>query len=99
MKALQLLLLAATLALPWTTTLHSEGFVGSAALAADPPAPADAAPKVAGDAPKIDVTVNGGHEVWYTNPFLLTVGAIGVLVLLLVVALAARGNGTTIIKE
>ena len=92
MKAVRLLVLAATLGLPLTATFHPIAVVNSPVLAADPPVAGDA------PAPKIDVHIGNG-PVWYANPVLLAVGGIGFLVLVLVIALAARGGGTTIIKE
>ena len=92
MKAFRLLVLAATLALPWTVTVQPVAVSHTAVLAADPPVAGDA------PAPKIDVNIRGG-ETWYANPVILAVAGIGFLVLVLVVALAARGGGTTIVKE
>ncbi len=92
MKAIRLLLLVATLGLPWTVTLHPVTVAHTPVLAADPPVAGDA------PAPKIDVNIRDG-QTWYANPVLLAVGGIGFLVLVLVIALAARGNGTTVIKE
>jgi hypothetical protein len=62
-----------------------------------PPAAAPVTPK----APDVDVNVNRTerHVISFANPTVLAVGA-GVLVLLVVlIAMASRGGGTTIIKE
>ena len=94
MRTLRLILVTAMLILPWTLTLHGTAVVAAPSIAMAEPAPA-------GDAPAVDVHINGGDRVvWYTNPMLLAVGGIGLLLLIVIVAMAARGNGgTTIIRE
>jgi hypothetical protein len=47
----------------------------------------------------VDVDVHKGGSAWYTNPLWLAIGGLGVLVLILIVVFAARGSGTTVIKE
>jgi hypothetical protein len=50
--------------------------------------------------PTIDVDiVEGGGGVWWTSPVWIAIGIIGLIVLVLIIALAARGGGTTVIKE
>jgi hypothetical protein len=48
---------------------------------------------------KIDVDLDNDDPVWYTNPLWLAIGGLGLLVLILIVVFAARGSGTTVIKE
>ena len=48
----------------------------------------------------IDISTNrGGGGRWYATPMWIAIGAIGALVVLLLVVLAVRGGGTTIVKE
>jgi hypothetical protein len=49
----------------------------------------------------IEITVGerGGGVRWYRNPVWIALGALGAIVILLLVILAVRGSGTTIIKE
>ena len=59
---------------------------------------------VAQDAPrapdvKIDINKGGDRVIWYMNPTLLLAAGIGVLILLVLLVLASRGNGTTVIKS
>jgi hypothetical protein len=49
---------------------------------------------------KIDITVGtsgGGH--WYANPIWIAIGAIAAVLVVLLMVLAARGSGTTIVKD
>jgi hypothetical protein len=51
---------------------------------------------------KIDVDINthgGGAAAWWTNPIWIAIGAIALILLILIVAMASRGSGTTVIKE
>jgi hypothetical protein len=51
---------------------------------------------------KLDVDINtnsGGSGAWWTNPLWIAIGAIALVVLILIVVMAARGSGTTVIKE
>jgi hypothetical protein len=48
----------------------------------------------------VDIDVNeGGGGAWWTNPVWIAIGIIGALVLVLIIVMAARGGGTTIVKE
>jgi hypothetical protein len=48
----------------------------------------------------VDIDVNdGGGGAWWTNPIWIAIGIIGLLVLVLIIVMAARGGGTTIVKE
>jgi hypothetical protein len=47
---------------------------------------------------QIDVDINEGGGAWYANPLWIAIGVIGLVVLVLVISMAARG-GTTIVKE
>ena len=51
---------------------------------------------------KIDVYINthsGGGGAWWASPIWLAIGAIALLLLILIIVMAARGSGTTVIKE
>jgi hypothetical protein len=46
----------------------------------------------------VDVNVTDGGA-WWTNPVWIAIGVIALVVLVLIVAMAARGGGTTVIRE
>jgi hypothetical protein len=77
--------------------------VGSAAVAV-PVVAADSGYTMAAEqqppAPEfqIDVDIDEGGGGWYANPLWIAIGVIGLVVLVLVISMAARG-GTTIVKE
>jgi len=49
---------------------------------------------------KVDINVNrGGGGRWYANPVWMAIGGLAVLVLLVLIVMAVRGSGTTIVKE
>ena len=51
---------------------------------------------------KIDVDINthsGGGGAWWASPIWLAIGAIALVLLILIIVMAARGSGTTVIKE
>jgi hypothetical protein len=50
---------------------------------------------------KIDVDINthSGGAAWWTNPIWIAIGVIALVLLIVIVAMAARGSGTTVIKE
>jgi len=52
---------------------------------------------------KLDVDINVGHSgssgAWWNNPMWIAIGVIAIVLLVVVVAMAARGSGTTVIKE
>jgi hypothetical protein len=47
----------------------------------------------------IDINTNSGGGAWWTSPIWIAIGAIALVVLILIVVMAARGSGTTVIKE
>jgi hypothetical protein len=47
----------------------------------------------------IDIDVNRGGGAWWTNPMWIAIGVIGLVLLVVIVAMIARGGGTTVIKE
>ncbi|HTK28479.1 MAG TPA: hypothetical protein VL309_02955 [Vicinamibacterales bacterium] len=65
-----------------------------------PVASVSAAPVAALQIPdkKIEITIGDHSHAWYRNPVWIAIGILAVVVILLLVALIARG-GTTIIKE
>jgi len=51
---------------------------------------------------KVDVNINthsGGGGAWWTNPIWIAIGVVALVLLVIIVAMAARGSGTTVIKE
>ena len=48
---------------------------------------------------KVDIHVNRSTAAWWTSPVWIAIGAIGVVLLVLIVAMVMRGGGTTVIKE
>jgi hypothetical protein len=51
---------------------------------------------------KIDVDINthsGGSAAWWTNPMWIAIGVIALVLLIVIIAMAVRGSGTTVIKE
>lgn len=48
----------------------------------------------------VDIDVNrGGGGVWYANPVWIGIGIVALILVVAIIAMAARGGGTTIIKE
>ena len=55
------------------------------------------------DTPKLSVDINlnkggGGGGRWYANPVWIAIGGLGLLFVLVLVVMAARGGGTTVVK-
>ena len=48
---------------------------------------------------KVDININRGSGRWYANPVWMAIGGLAVLVLLVLIVMAVRGGGTTIVKE
>ena len=50
---------------------------------------------------KVDINVNRGSSGgrWYANPVWMAIGGLAVLVVLILIVMAVRGGGTTIVKE
>ena len=49
---------------------------------------------------KVDINLDEGRTVWYTDPLWIVLGAAAVIVVVALIAAAARGNGssTTVIR-
>jgi hypothetical protein len=47
----------------------------------------------------IDVNKGGGGGDWWASPVWIAIGVIGLVLLVVIVAMVARGGGTTIVKE
>jgi hypothetical protein len=99
MKMMQWLLVASVLLVPWTmasdVSSSSGKLVVPAVVAAQENNPAPAVPK-------IDVNIDSGDKrvVWYATPTFLAVAGVGVLLFIVLIAMAARGGGgTTIVRE
>jgi hypothetical protein len=48
---------------------------------------------------EIDIDVNRGEGNWWVSPTWLAIGGIALVLLIVIVAMVARGGGTTIVKE
>ena len=52
---------------------------------------------------KLDVDINVNHGSssarWYANPVWIAIGALALIVLIVLIVMAARGGGTTVIKD
>jgi hypothetical protein len=58
----------------------------------------DPAPPKGGDV-KVDIDLDEGRTVWYTDPLWIVLGAAAVIVVVALVAAASRGGGgTTVIR-
>ena len=45
------------------------------------------------------VDVNGADAAWWTNPLWIGIGVVALVLLAVIIALAVKGSGTTVIKE
>jgi hypothetical protein len=87
------------LGLPCAAHFVPTAWPGTAAVALAAPQDAPAPPA---GGPDIDVKIDGGterHFISLDNPVVLAAGGIGLLLLIVLIAMAMRGNGTTIIRE
>ena len=57
----------------------------------------DPAPPKGGDV-KVDVNLDSGRTVWYTDPLWIVLGAAAVIVVVALIAAASRGGGTTVVR-
>jgi len=51
---------------------------------------------------KLDVDINVNHHSggrWYANPVWIAIGALALIVLIVLIVMAARGGGTTVIRD
>jgi hypothetical protein len=47
----------------------------------------------------IDIDVDGADAAWWANPLWIAIGVVALVLLIVIIALAVRGGGTTVIKE
>jgi hypothetical protein len=47
----------------------------------------------------VDINTHGGGGAWWNNPVWIAIGVIALVLLVIIIAMAARGSGTTVIKE
>ncbi|MGD9764058.1 MAG: hypothetical protein AB7V27_10120 [Candidatus Binatia bacterium] len=105
MKTVRLLLVVSALTLPWMGTVQSPQWLNTSntALAAPPEgAPAQNPPAQGGPDINVKIDRDGGGDrvVWFANPLVLVAGAVGVVLVIALIAMASRGNGgTTIVRE
>ena len=59
-----------------------------------------ASPLDAQQPPVINVEINkgGGSKAWYANPIWIAIGGLALLVLIVLVVMALKGGGTTVVK-
>ena len=86
----------------WSTP--SVAAVGSShdatVVALQQPSGGGAAPAQPGG--KLDVDINVNHHSggrWYANPVWIAIGALALIVLIVLIVMAARGGGTTVIRD
>ena len=73
-------------------TLDTPFLVTAASAVQDP------APPKGGDV-KVDINLDEGRTVWYTDPLWIVLGAAAVIVVVALIAAASRGGGgTTVIR-
>jgi len=51
---------------------------------------------------KVEVDINthrGGGGAWYTSPVWIAIGVIALVLLIVLIVMATRGGGTTIVRE
>jgi len=72
-------------------------FLMTVSTVQDPPQTPPAQPK-GGDV-KVDISLDDGRTVWYTDPLWIVLGAAAVIVVVALVAAAARGGGGTTIVQ
>jgi hypothetical protein len=46
----------------------------------------------------VDINTTGGGA-WYADPVWLAIGAVALIVVIAIIAMVARGGGTTVIKD
>jgi len=86
----------------WSTP--SVAAVGSShdatVVALQQPSSGGAAPAQPGGKLDVDINVNhhGGGR-WYANPVWIAIGALALIVLIVLIVMAARGGGTTVIRD
>jgi hypothetical protein len=47
----------------------------------------------------VDINTHSGGGAWWTSPVWIAIGVIALVLLIVIIAMAARGSGTTVIKE
>ena len=47
----------------------------------------------------IDIDVNDADAAWWTNPLWIGIGVVALVLLAVIIALAVKGGGTTVMKE
>ena len=88
----------------WSTP--SVAAVGSShdatVVALQQPSSGGAAPAQPGGKLDVDINVNhggSGAARWYANPLWIAIGALALIVLIVLIVMAARGGGTTVIRD
>jgi hypothetical protein len=47
----------------------------------------------------IDIDVNSADAAWWSNPLWIGIGVVALVLLVVIIALAVKGDGATVIKE
>jgi hypothetical protein len=48
---------------------------------------------------EVDVNTNQGGGAWYTSPVWIAIGVIALVLLIVLIVMATRGGGTTIVRD
>ena len=89
---------ALAVALALATPVAPQLVPGWTAVAGDSVLSAQQQPQGAGKV-DVDVDVHRGGGAWWTSPTWIAIGAIALVLLVVIIALIARGGGTTVIRE
>ena len=46
-----------------------------------------------------DIDVNGADAAWWADPLWIGIGVVALVLLVVIIALAVKGGGTTVVKE
>ena len=48
---------------------------------------------------EVDINTNQGGGAWYTSPVWIAIGVIALVLLIVLIVMATRGGGTTIVRD
>jgi hypothetical protein len=48
---------------------------------------------------EVDIDTDQGGGAWYTSPMWIAIGVIALVLVILLIVMASRGGGTTIVRE
>lgn len=102
MRASRTIVLAAALLIALTQAPVTAALIGEVAAPAITPAPLALELNAAQQPPRdlnIDIDINRRGDAWWTSPVWIAIGVIAAILLVLIVAMAMRGGGTTVVKS